>query len=103
MKMTFEEAVTYISRYLSCHSHGVDFRNYYIGRTTDVATALFGYHGVNKDTGIYTTVLVDTPDEAKAVLQHYHALGMVGGIHDTEKDARTIYCYLVTMQTNEYI
>lgn len=101
--MTFEEAITSILLYLSNHCRGIDFRHFYVGKTNDVETILFGQHCVSKEKGIYTMALLETPEIAKAVVQHFKALGMDGDIEDTENNAKIVYCYLVTTDTKENI
>lgn len=101
--MIFEEAVTSIILFLSNKCRGVDFRHFYIGKTNDIETCLFEQHNVFKEKGLYTTVCVDTPEIAEAVVQHFRALGMDGNFENVDINATVVYCYLITEYTKEIL
>lgn len=97
MAKTYEEIIEKFDAHLK-NSGRSYFSEFYVGVSDDAVNKLFKKHHVRLNSWwIYSTAV--SAEDALKVARHYKKRGMLGNIAKPDKDARMVYCYVVTPLT----
>lgn len=85
---------------IKTHFRGVNYKDCYVGITSDVESRLFGDHKVSRENGhwIYRTASSDSV--AREIEQYFLDAGMDGGPGGGDSSSKIVYAYKKTSDTN---
>lgn len=100
MAKTAQEIISDIDEHLG-KSSAKYFSDFYIGITNDIERRLFGEHNVSQNGHwfIYRKAINDV--HARSVEKHYLDKGMKGGDGGGDATCTYVYCYEISVSTNE--
>lgn len=95
--MTIQQIIHDLQDYLG--NNGGNYREWYVGITSDPDQRLFVDHNVNKvDTWIHAPA--DSNDGAREVEEYFLNLGCDGGSGGGDKTSKVVYAYRKNAHTN---
>jgi len=97
MAMTTQEIIHDFDSHMKQEGNG--YRNWYVGITSDPRARLFDEHQVSETNGWWIFRTATTTDSARAVEDHFLALGCDGGPGGGDTRTRCVYAYRKTFNT----
>jgi len=94
--MGTQQIINDISTFIS--NNGGQYRDWYVGITSEPEKRLFTDHSVNKQNDKWIHAPADTNDMARAIEKHFLDLGCDGGGGGGDYTSKTVYAY----QKNSY-
>lgn len=79
---------------------GGQYKDWYIGITSDGKQRLFNDHSVNESADNWIFAPADTNEEARSVEKYFLGRGCDGGVGGGDYTSKTVYAYKKNLHTN---